>query len=184
MSKKDDLLNNLHKDYREDPYLESLMESSGKELETIGTKSSNLNNEFFFDTMTAFGVAMYEKEMDFDTTGSLEDQRNQIEARWKTAGKCDLELLQIIANSWRNGEITVLFTNAKIEIVFISLIGIPYDIENLKYAIETAKPAHIPISYTFRYRTWGMVNSLGNTWGYYNTQGYTWEEMREKEGDL
>ncbi len=184
MSKKEKLLNNLHKDYRGDPYLSSIMESSGGELETIESKCGNLTNEFFFDTMTAFGIALYEKELNFKTTGSLDDKRNQIEARWKTAGKCDLELLQIIANSWRNGEITVLFTDAKIEIIFISLIGIPYDIQNLKYSLETAKPAHIPISYNFKYRTWGMVNALGNTWGYYNTQGYTWKEMREREGDL
>jgi hypothetical protein len=184
MSKKEDLLNNLHKDYRGDPYLSSIMESSGEELEKIESKCGNLINEFFFDTMTAFGIAVYEKELDFKTTGSLDDKRNQIEARWKTAGKCDLELLQIIANSWRDGEITVLFTGAKIEIVFISLIGIPYDIVNLKYAIETAKPAHIPISYTFRYRTWGMAKSFGNTWGYYKSKSYTWKEMREMEGDL
>ena len=184
MSKKEDLLNNLHKDYREDPYLNSSMEAAGNQLDASETSVSNINNEFFFDTMTMFGVALYEKELNFKTTGSFEDKRNQIEARWKTAGKCDLNLLQVIANSWRNGEVTVLFTAAKIEIVFISLIGVPYDIENLKYALETARPAHIPIIYKFQYRTWGMVKDLGNTWGYYKNLGYTWKEVREKEGEL
>lgn len=175
------LIRNLHRDYREDEYINSIMGAADEELIKTSERRKEVNNEFFFDTMSAVGIALYERNLDFKTTGSIEDRRSQIEARWKTAGKCDLELLQTIANSWRNGEISVLFIDAGIVINFISLIGIPYDIENLKLAIETAKPAHLSITYKFIYRTWGMVKNLGYTCGYYKQRGYTCREMREKE---
>ena len=176
------LIKNLHKDYRKDEYIKEVMGVAGKELSKTSQKTKNLNDEFFFDTMSAVGIALYEGNLDFKTTGSIGDRRNQIEARWKTAGKCDLELLQTIANSWRNGEIAVLFINGGIIINFISLVGVPYDIENLKLAIETAKPAHLSISWNFIYRTFGMVKNFGETTQYWKDKGYTWGDMRDKEG--
>ncbi|MGL5314365.1 MAG: hypothetical protein ACRC92_14035, partial [Peptostreptococcaceae bacterium] len=105
-------------------------------------------------------------------------KREEIEGRWKIAGKCDLQLLQAIANSWRNGQVAVMFTNAVIEVTFISIIGIPRDVEALKSAVEKAKPAHLPINYNFKYRVWGLLPP--KTWEYYKQ--YTWEEILKKEG--
>ncbi|MGL5427209.1 MAG: putative phage tail protein, partial [Cetobacterium sp.] len=61
---------------------------------------------------------------------------------------------------------------------FISIIGIPRDVEVLKSAINEAKPAHLPIEYTFRYRTWG--NLLENNWRYYKQ--FTWGQVLRREG--
>jgi len=182
MSSKISLIQNLHKDFRQDEYIGEVLGAAGEELDVQKNKIQNAREEFFFDTMGMLGVAVYEDQLAMTTSGSIENRRNQVEAKWKTAGKCDLELLQRISNSWRNGEISVLFTAAKIEIVFVSLVGIPDDIESLKIALETAKPAHIPISYTFKFRTFGMVKALGQTTQYWKDKGYTWKDMREKEG--
>lgn len=172
------LLGNLHKIFREDKYIKNLMEASGKELDDIENKTDQLGKEFFFDTMSPVGIAVLENQLDFKATGdSIEGKREQLEARWKTAGKCDLELLKIIANSWRNGEVSVLFTNAVIEITFISIVGIPNNVEALKRSLGEAKPAHLPINYTFKYRTWGML--LPKTWGYY--MQYTWGQVLKQE---
>ncbi|MGL5315187.1 MAG: hypothetical protein ACRC92_18170, partial [Peptostreptococcaceae bacterium] len=120
-----------------------------------------------------------EDQLAYNTmSNTLEGKREELEGRWKTSGKCDLKLLQTIANSWRNGQVGVMFTNACIQITFISIVGIPRDIDALKGAIEEAKPAHLPVEYTFRYRTWG--NLLQNTWGYYKQ--FTWEQILRREG--
>jgi len=175
---KSNLLENLHKIFRSDNYIDNLMGASGKELDDIENKIDHLGKEFFFDTMSPVGIAVLENQLDFKTTGdSVEGKREQLEARWKTAGKCDLELLKIIANSWRNGEVSVLFTNAVIEITFISIVGIPNNVEALKRSLGEAKPAHLPINYTFRYRTWGML--CPKTWGYYKQ--YTWGQVLKQE---
>lgn len=175
---KFNLLKNIHKIFREDNYIDNLMEASGKELDNIENKTEQLGKEFFFDTMSPVGIAVLENQLDFKATGdSIEGKREQLEARWKTAGKCDLELLKIIANSWRNGEVSVLFTNAVIEITFVSIVGIPNNVEALKHSLGEAKPAHLPINYTFKYRTWGML--LPKTWGYY--MQYTWGQVLKQE---
>ena len=147
------LLENLHKIFRSDNYIDNLMEASGKELDNAESKIEQLGKEFFFDTMSSVGIAVLESQLDFKATGdSIEGKREELEARWKTAGKCDLELLKGIANSWRNGEASVLFTNAVIEITF-SIIVIPNNVEALKRSLEEAKPAHLPINFTFKFNS-------------------------------
>ena len=179
MSHKTQIINNLHKIFRKDPYINNILGSVGEKLDLMDLKTEDLEKEFFFDTMSAVGIAIMEEQLNYNCISeTLEGKREEIEGKWKTAGKCDLKLLQTIANSWRNGEVAVMFTNAVIKITFISIIGIPRDIEALKNAINEAKPAHLPIEYTFRYRTWG--NLLGNTWGYYKQ--YTWGQVLKREG--
>lgn len=179
MSHKINIMNNLHRVFRNDPYIQTLLGEAGERLDNISFKAENIEKEFWFDTMSAMGIAILEGQMDYKSMGkTIPDKREELEGRWKIAGKCDLQLLQTIANSWRNGEVAVLFTNACIKITFVSIIGIPRDVESLKAAINEAKPAHLPVEYTFRYRTWG--NLLQNTWGYYKQ--YTWGQVLRREG--
>jgi hypothetical protein len=178
---KENLLNNLNKIIRKDKYVDNVMTPQGEDLESIALKIIELSNEYFFDTMSLEGIAVYERQMDFKTIGTLEDRRQQIEARWKTAGKCSLELLQNIANSWRNGLVEIQFISGVIEVTFSSLVGVPSDLEGLKKAIGEAKPAHLGINYSFKYSTWGMVKDLGQTTQYWKDKGYTYTQMREQE---
>ena len=53
--------------------------------------------------MSAERIEALEKELAYKTNAkTIELKRTEIEARWKASGKCDVELLQAIANSWRN----------------------------------------------------------------------------------
>lgn len=179
MSHKIDLLKNLHKLFREDPYIKSLMEAAGTRLEDIDKNADGIGSEFWFDTMSTVGIAIMENQLDYKTMSeTLEGKREEIEGRWKTSGKCDLKLLQRIADSWRNGAVAVTFTEAVIELTFISITGIPYNLDALKVIIEEAKPAHLPIRYNFTYRVWASLPP--KKWEYYKK--YTWREVMEKEG--
>lgn len=179
MSNYKSLISNLHKIFREDPYIQSLLFSAGERLDYLDKQANNTGKEFWFDTMSEIGIAILEKQMDYYATSeTLAGKREELEGRWKIAGKCDLELLQKIADSWRNGEVAVMFTNAVIEITFISIIGIPKDLDALKKTIEEAKPAHLPIKFIFKYRSWGMI--LPNEWEHYKK--YTWEQVLKMEG--
>lgn len=179
MSNSEILLNNLHKILRKDEYLKELLKGNGIELDILKEKIILLSKEYLFSTMSYERILELEKELDYKTKSStLEGKRIEIEARWKSTGKSDLELLQTIANSWRNGEIEVKFINGIIEIYFVSLVGIPSDIDSLKFMLEEAKPAHLGINFTFRYRTWGMLPP--RTWR--ELSQYTWDEIVKKEG--
>ncbi|MBC2855241.1 DUF2313 domain-containing protein [Cetobacterium sp. 2A] len=173
------IINNLHRVFREDPYLNSILGVAGEKLDNLEKRAELLGTEFWFDTMTAFGIAILENQMDYKTMSiTLDGKREEIEARWKTSGKCDLKLLRTIANSWRDGEVAILFTNAVIEITFVSVIGIPRDVEVLKSAINEAKPAHLPINFTFKYRPWGVVKP--KVWDSYKK--FTWGQLLKMEG--
>jgi len=181
MNNYDNLENNIHKIFRKDDYIKEIFISAGNRLDNLEEKIIQLDKERNFDTMSLFGIATMENELAYQTKSTdLNDKREEISGRWKTAGKCDLELLQKIANSWRNGNVTVLFTDAVINIIFVSIVGIPYNIETLKFAIEEAKPAHLPIKFKITYRTWGMLKDSKKTWEYFSK--FTWKDLRDKEG--
>lgn len=173
------LISIIHKMFRKDPYILSLFESWGITLDELESKLRLLSQEYLFSTMSNERIKELEKELAYKTmSNTLEGKRTEIEARWKMSGKCDVELLQTIANSWRNGVIKVFFIDATIEIKFVSLVGIPDDLNTLKFMIDEAKPAHLPINFSFMYRTWGMLPP--RTWG--QIGAFTWKELREKEG--
>ena len=180
MNNRDNLIANIHKLFRKDPYIVALFNSIGIELDRIEDKLSLLRKEYLFSTMSAERIEALEKELAYKTNAkTIELKRTEIEARWKASGKCDVELLQAIANSWRNGAVKISFIDAVITIQFISVIGIPDDLDTLKFVINEAKPAHLPISFSFMYRTWGMLPP--RRWGQISGN-YTWKELREKEG--
>ena len=179
MKTKDILINNLHKIIRKDEFIDAILNPAGLHLDEVKDKMTLLEKEFLFSTMSLERIQELEKELNYKTKSTtIEGKRIEIEARWKTTGKCDLELLQTIANSWRNGEISVKFIDGTIEIVFISIVGIPDNIEVLKAALGEAKPAHLGINFQYRYRLW---RDLPPKTGEYYSQ-FTWEEVMKKEG--
>ena len=176
---KERLLNNLQKLFRNDEFIKALFNSAGQALTSLNADITALEKERWFDTMSLIGVGIFENRLGFKTSNnsSIEDRRSQIEARWKMGGKSDLELLQNLADSWNNGAIEIKFNNDTIEVKFISIYGIPSDLAGLKNSLETAKPAHLAITYTFKYRTWGELKT--KTWA--NLKTKTWKDLREGE---
>lgn len=179
MKTKDILINNLHKIVRKDQFINAILNSPGVHLDELKEKLVLIQKEFLFSTMSLERIQALEKELNYKTeSNTIEGKRIEIEARWKTKGKCDLELLQTIANNWRNGEVEVKFINGVIFINFISIIGVPDGVETLIAAITEAIPAHLGINFNYIYRLWKDLPP--ETWEHYNQ--YTWEEVMKKEG--
>ena len=181
MKTKEIILNSLHKIVRKDQYINDLLIAPGSHLDLIKEKKEYLKKEFLFSTMSLERIEALEKELNYKVKAeSLEGKRIEIEARWKTTGKCDLELLQQLANNWRNGEVKVTFEDAEIKLKFISIIGIPNDLESFKKVINEAIPAHLGSKYIITYRVWRTLEKF--TWN--EIGSYTWDEVRNKEGIL
>ena len=150
---KELLISYIHKLLRQDPYINDLFGAVGKTLDDLEGTLKKLSNEFLFSTMTEDRIKELEKELAYTTNSkTLEGKRAEIEARWKTSGKSDLELLQSIADAW-NAETTDLsFVDGIITIDFLSGINADYDITALRKALEEAKPAHLPLLFTMTER--------------------------------
>lgn len=146
------LINNLHKRVRKDPYIIELCNSSGLEMDTIEDVLEDIRKQFNFETMT-WGADLLASEMNIKLDPTLkQDEKNSIiAARWKSEGKADINLLQAICNSWHNGNVDVKFVNGKIQLKFNGIYGIPTDLDSLKKQIDLSKPSHLAIDYLFAY---------------------------------
>lgn len=150
MKTKDILINNLHKIIRKDEFINAILNPAGLHLDEVKDKITLLEKEFLFSTMSLERIQELEKELDYKTkSNTLEGKRKEIEARWKTTGKCDLELLQTIANTWKPDTLTIKFVNGDIQVEFLSGINEDFDLISLSNALEEAKPAHLWLDLTF-----------------------------------
>lgn len=84
---------------------------------------------------------------------TIEERRTALQARWRAAGKCDVDLIQRVCDSWRNGEIEVGFAEGVIVLTFIGAYGVPEaaELAALQEAVECAIPCHLAVSYLYRY---------------------------------
>lgn len=145
---KENLINNLHKLYRNDPYINALFNSVGLDLDNLTANIQDILDQYDFTKMT-WGIPIMEALLNYKTNpnNSIEDRRSQLMAKWRSNGKSNIYLLQNIANSWKNGDCKVSFANGKIQVQFVGENGLPKDLENIYKAIEDVKPAHLPIVY-------------------------------------
>lgn len=152
MGAKERLMASLNKIVGKDPYINEVVKSSGIEIDQVEHVLKDIYKQNWFDTMT-WGADVIAKDMgiSFPVGMSIEDKRAIIEGRWKNDGKSDIHLLQLIADSWKNGEADIRFENGNIVVRFINEYGTPVDLDSLKKELDNAKPAHLPILFLYRY---------------------------------
>lgn len=180
MNSKADMISYLNKLYRSDLWVNQLFNAAGVEMDNIGDLLDEINAQMFFDTATEDGLKVYEKDLGITTNTdlSLADRCSAVSAKWRMGGATNLALIQLIADSWHNGAVEVTFVSGKIHVQFVSIYGIPTDLDGLKDAIEQIKPAHLAIYYTFKYVVWKDVKQY--TWGQVKNMNKTWLQLREE----
>lgn len=178
MLSKDYCIKTLHRLYRSDKWINELFNSVGLNLDNISDTVDQIYNNNYFDTADEQAVKYYEYELGITPRAdqTLDDRRVVIRARWISSGKVDINLLQEVANSWKNGTTALGFIGGRIHVKFISPIGIPADLQALKEVLEDTKPAHLAIYYTFLWLTWGQAKSFG-TWGDHKANG-NWIDVK------
>ena len=84
---------------------------------------------------------------------TLEERRTALQARWRAAGKCDVDLIQRVCDSWKNGEISVGFAKGVIVLTFVGAYGVPEaaELAALQEAVDRTIPCHLAVSYLYRY---------------------------------
>ena len=104
MITKDDFINLLHNLYSGDTFVNDLFSSIATVFNKFDEAINTIKNELFFDTMIQ-KLPYFENMMKFIATSSqsLDDRRSRVRARWQNKGHNSVQLLQNIANSWKNG---------------------------------------------------------------------------------
>lgn len=161
------------------PYLlkssifQKLYENQQNEIDDINLDIEDLLNQCFVSSAT-WGLKYWEEELglsiiNFDT---YENRRSRIKAKLRGVGTTTVAMIKNVAESFQNGEVNVIEdnTNYSFTIKFIDTKGIPPNIQDIYRAIELIKPAHLGVSYEFRYTTWSELSNYEQR----DISKYTW----------
>lgn len=167
--------NRMNKINQMSKFVSAIADAMQIDIDSLKRRVVQCNSNLFFDSCSEDCLKLYEAEAGITPMASqtLEDRRSALVAKWRAEGKCDITLLQAVADSWKYGRVTVDFVDAIIVIRFVDK-GIPTDIDGLKKALEEIKPAHLPINYIFIYNTWNDIACM--TWG--DVAASTWDELK------
>lgn len=152
MPEFDDMLRSLPTAYRKDQWVRDLLGA----IQSLGTRQRaamlDAAAQLYPDSMTWL-LETEERAANLPSTGTLEERRTALIARWRGSGKCDVDLIQRVCDSWKNGEISVGFAEGVIVLTFIGAYGIPTPAElaALQEAVDRTIPCHLAVSYLYRY---------------------------------
>lgn len=119
----------------------------------------------------------YSSEIDIDT------MRSNILAKIRSNGTTTVEIIKAIAESYSNGTCEVIedYANYKFIIKFVSTVGVPKRIDEIRKIINKSKPAHLDYDFEFKYRTWDDIKAYNKTWNEWKSLGKTWKDLKEGE---
>lgn len=178
--RKDTLIQNFNKIFREDTYVLSIVNALGIELDTVEELAQKVYLNMFFDTMEEdLGIPIYAKTLGLNLREGLttEEKRSIIQAKYRSKGKCDVDLIQSVCNAWKDGEVRVSFEDNLFTIRFMSLAGVPSDIQALKDALDKVKPAYRLLNYLYNFLFWDLLESWEMDWDYLESKNLTWDEF-------
>lgn len=149
-----DILRNLPTAYRGDKWVRDLLGAVAALDDTQRAAAMETAAQLFPDSMT-FILDVEERMAGLagNAALTLEERRTALQARWRAAGKCDVELIQRVCDSWKNGEISVGFAEGVIVLTFVGAYGVPEAgaLAALQDAIKHTIPCHLAVSYLYRY---------------------------------
>ena len=152
MPELDDMLRSLPVAYRTDKWVRDLLGAIQSLDDKQRAAMLGAAAQLYPDSMTWL-LETEERAANLPSTGTLEERRTALIARWRGAGKCDVERIQSVCDSWRNGEISVGFAEGLIVLTFVGAYGVPEaaELAALQEAVEHTIPCHLAVSYLYRY---------------------------------
>lgn len=149
-----DIIRQLPAAYRRDTWVRDLLGCIAALDEKQRESALETAAQLFPDSMT-FILDVEERMAGLagNAALTLEERRTALQARWRAAGKCDVELIQRVCDSWKNGEISVGFAEGVIVLTFVGAYGVPEAgaLAALQDAIEHTIPCHLATEYLYRY---------------------------------
>lgn len=149
---KDKFLKLLHKIYRNDEFIQNLIGATSILYDDADVVITRLANLFHFDRLDEKSCEWWERFLEIPAFNrSIESRRARIRAKWVARAHNDIELIQTVCDSWKNGDVEADFIDGKIRLKFIGEYGIPDDMDGLIDAISEIKPAHLPFLIIYKY---------------------------------
>lgn len=141
--------------YYDTDNVRAVLDTQGKEFDTLKTLLLFVMDQIFAASASGWGLDWWEKELDLPTIAGKPDseRRSRIISKLRGMGTVTINLMQVIAEAYDNGLIDVIDHPEDYYFIvqFISHLGAPPNLDDVKSAIEDAKPAHLEVIYEFKY---------------------------------
>jgi hypothetical protein len=166
--------------YHENYDAMEIWRSGNRELALNANQIDDVMNQLFIDEAT-WGLSAWETMLGLPNGSALtyEERRGNIKAKLRSNSVVTKERLVEIANSYQQGtiQVTEKVNNYEIEIKFVSIYGIPSNVEHFQKAIREILPAHLEATYVYTYLTWNELGALNKTWNELDILNMTWDEF-------
>ena len=151
----DNMLASLPTAYRKDAWVIALLSAIAGVDDAQRADADETAQQMFLDSMT-WALAIEERIAGITPAAGagVEERRSVLQAKWRSAtGKCDVDLIQRVCDSWKNGEVDVDFVDGEIVLRFVGAYGVPDAdaLAALKDAVQEVIPAHLAVQYLYRY---------------------------------
>lgn len=175
-----DLMKYLPRYYKKSKVMNNLQQAIAKELGTSKYNEENTLNQMFVDTATS-ELYLWEKELGIttDLEKSYETRREIIKAKLRGSGTVTKTMLKNTALAYTNAEVDIIenYEDNSFIIKFVSVKGIPQNMEALKKTVEEIKPAHLNFGFEYTYNVWDFLKQ-NLTWREPTAKNKTWNDIR------
>ena len=158
---------------------QAIAKAEGFEVDFLKNDIELVVNEAYLSTMGEERVSEWEKELGIapGSEESLQDRRDTIIARIRGQGKLNTELINSIVGAFTGG---IAESYIKDSVLYVKITPPPgnkqYKFANVVQELNKKVPAHLGISVTRNYSTWGEVAENYADWNAIN-QLNTWEDL-------
>jgi Uncharacterised protein conserved in bacteria (DUF2313) len=153
-----------------------LWDAEDKEVLDVQSSITSMIDQSFIGT-TDNEIARWEKIFGLPIRPSvpLADRISTVKAKMRGIGVVNAAQIKRTADAFTNGDVDVIEKSStyEVEIKFVSVRGIPPNIDDAKKAISSLIPAHLKVSYTFAYLVWNELDNSLMTFDSLDT--YTWD---------
>lgn len=154
--------------YEEMPVATNILDREAEEMARLNANIDDVLAQFFIETAT-WGLARWERIFGItaEPGRTYEQRREVLLSKLRGVGTLTAELIENVASAYSNGEVKVTNKAAEYTIVitFVSTLGIPEQMAELRAAVRDITPAHLAIEYVFRFYTYAEVAAGGRTYG-------------------
>jgi Uncharacterized protein conserved in bacteria (DUF2313). len=161
------------------PQVVELQGTFGNWTDALLEAKSDLFSQVNVSTAT-WGLNIWEKTLGIepDVSKPYAYRRSRIMSKLRGAGTTTIAMIQNVAESFSNGEVTIIEHNNenRFEVKFTGTIGMPPNMDDLTEAIEEIKPAHMSYSYIYIFTT----NQTLHAYTHSRLSAYTHYQLRNE----
>jgi uncharacterized protein YmfQ (DUF2313 family) len=163
-------------DYRES---RAIIKAEAAEFEALNSAISDVLDQLFIDTAT-WGLTNWEQMSGIPVNEAkpIAERRSLIKAKRRGTGVVTSALIQNVINSYSGGDVQVTedMPNYTIKIKFVSNLGTPTNMPDIQQVIRDIVPAHLAITYEYKYPLWSDWTTANKTWAQIDAANKTWTQ--------